>query len=102
MVKKHLKKRSISLVVRGIQIKMTLRFHLTPVSMAKIKKLKGQNTGKPQRLEQGLFLSLFPGCLVWPQWEKMHIVPQPQCWRGGGLTPREGREGVLGGEERLI
>jgi hypothetical protein len=37
MAEKHLKKCSKSLVIRELQIKTNLKFHVTPTTMAKIK-----------------------------------------------------------------
>jgi hypothetical protein len=44
MAKKHLKKCSPSLVIRKIQIKMTLGFHLTQIRRVNIKNPQSQHT----------------------------------------------------------
>jgi hypothetical protein len=71
MAKKHLKKCSASLIIREMQIQTTLRFHLTPVTMAKIK-----NSGDSRFWrgcgERGRLLHCWWDCkLIQPLWKSV-------------------------------
>jgi hypothetical protein len=71
MAGKYLKKCANSLVIREIQIKMTLRFHLTPVRMDKIKS-SGDNTCWRECGERGTLLHCCWDCkLVQPLWKSI-------------------------------
>ena len=97
MLKKQLKKCSTSLVIREMQIKTTLRSHLTPVRMAKIKNSADSRCWQGCG-ERGTLLHCWWDCkLVQPLWKsvwwflrKLNIVlPEDPAIPLLGIYPKE-------------